>query len=415
MRSKRVTTLILAVLGVLLLILPGLVGCSSKEEGTEKVIKIGILADLTGMAAEAMNPTMNTMEEYITSVVPEVNPLPGVKVKFIPFNTEGQYAKVPNGYLTLQAQGIDMIVIPNAADRDILRSEGKFPADEIVCVGNQGEESSLSDPWMTSTQSTVQSQGEAIMLWIMKTWDYSKGKPKVGHIGYQLTTSDYYQEGIDRVLAAYPDKFQWVSFQKGLTTTLDWTTQVDNLKTCDYVAVSMAASPMSGFVSQARARGYEGAFVSGNEGFPGFWDLVTPKVPVSSQDNFYYVAWWPWWGEDVSTIDDLTQYLQDKHPDTAESLMKSSAPISGWGLGILIEDIIRRAIASVGAENVDGVALKDAMTETNLDVPGYGNTWKASPNNNAMGWAQRAFEWNAAEGKWQAVTDWISPLSTPVD
>jgi len=33
------------------------------------------------------------------------------------------------------------------------------------------------------------------------------------------------------------------------------------------------------------------------------------------------------------------------------------------------------AVEAAGAENVDAIALKEALTATNMDVEGFGNTW----------------------------------------
>jgi len=51
-------------------------------------------------------------------------------------------------------------------------------------------------------------------------------------------------------------------------------------------------------------------------------------------------------------------------------------------------DAIRRAVEEVGAENVDGTALRDALAETDMVVEGWGNPWKFTENNLCLAWAQ---------------------------
>jgi hypothetical protein len=413
MNHNRLRLAILFILGVLLLSLPGLVGCA-KEEGAEDVIKIGVLADFTGVAASAMQPTIQTMEDYLTKVVPDEDPLPGVKVKFVHFDTKLDYSRTTDGYLTLKAQGIDMMVIPNAVDREILGT--RFAEDQMPSVNSQGLESLLTNEWMVNNQSTVQSQGEVAMQWIMDTWDYdTKGVPKVGHLGFTLSSSAYYQQGIDGVMAANPGKFIWVGTERGIIGEVNWTSAINRLKGSDYIIVSVAGPMVSSFVSQARARGYEGAFVSGNEGFPGFWDLVTGATPSSQLYGCYYVAWWPWWNENVPFINDVKEYVETYLPSKAQTMMKASPAISGWALGLVIEDGIRRAIAEVGADNIDGSALQKALAAIDMDVEGYGNPWKVTSNNNCIAWAQRAFEWKVDEDNWEPISDWYLPISTPTN
>ena len=334
------------------------------------------------------------------------------------FDTKLDYSRTVGGYQTLLAQGVDMMVIPNAVDRQILGD--RFADDQMPSVNSQGLESLLTNEWMLNNQSTVQSQGEVAMQWIMDTWDYdTKGVPKVGHLGFTLSSSEYYQEGIDRVIAANPGKFDFVGIERGLIGNVEWTSAISRLDkdgATDYIIVSVAGPMVSSFVSQARARGYDGAFISGNEGFPGFWDLVTNAV-ASPSDLYgcYYVAWWPWWNEDVPFINDAREYVQTYLPGDADAMLKASPVISGWALGIVIEDGIRRAIDEVGGENVDRVALQEALAAIDMDVEGYGNRWTVTPDDNCVAWAQRAFEWKIDQDNWEPISDWYFPISTPTD
>lgn len=417
MNGKKLKLAIMVMLGVLLVALPGFVACATEEEGSQNVIKIGVLADFTGTAASAMQPTMRAMEDYLTKVVPERNPLPGVKVKFVHFDTQLKYERTTDGYLTLLGQGVDMMVIPNAVDRQILGT--RFAENQMPSVNSQGLESLLTNEWMVNNQSTVQSQGEVAMQWIMDTWDYdTKGVPKVGHLGFTLESSTYYQEGIDRIIAANPGKFTWVGTEKGLIGNTDWTSAIKRLDkdgATDYIIVSVAGPMVSSFVSQARARRYDGAFVSGIEAFPGFWDLVTHQTEPSDLYGCYYVAWWPWWNEDVPLINDAKEYVETYFPGDADAMMKASPAISGWALGIVIEDGIRRAIDAVGADNIDGPALQEALAAIDMDVEGYGNPWTVTSNNNCVAWAQRAFEWKIDQDNWEPISGWYFPMSTPTD
>lgn len=407
-RKAGLTTLV--ILGILLLTLPALAGCGGGSS-TKKVIKIGVLADYTGPASFGMKPTMQAMKEYFV-MMKDTDPLPGVEVEWIDFDTALDYTKVVPGYNALKGQGVMALVIPSGSDRTILKS--KVVEDKMPVVGTQGQEELLSNQWQYSIWSTIQSQGEAAMQWIMSTWDYAgKGQPKIGHIGWSLAITDYYQQGIDRVLAKYPDKFTWVGVQKGTTTQVTWTSEIEALKNCDFIVVSTVGSQMSTFVDQYRNKGYTASFISGNEAFPGFFDLVVDKTPASKLYGCYYVGWWPWWGEDVPFIEGATDYVEKKHPDQAARLMMGSPVLSGWQMGMFIEDAIRRAVEEVGADNIDSEALQKAFVETNKEVEGFGNTWKITENNTALSWMQRAFEWKAETGKWQSISEWILPLSMP--
>ena len=418
MKQRRAGLAILVLLVALLGALPALAGCSGGGEGEEIVIKIGVLADFTGTAGSAMQPTIQSFEDYLEKVVPNSDdPLPDkVKVQFTHFDTQLNYAKTTPGYLELKSRGVDLMVIMNAQDRELL---GNRPdGDGMPTIGTMGLQSMLAKDWTLTTWSPIQSQGEVQMLWIMDDWDYvGKGRsPKVGHLAYNLSSSKYYQAGIDLVKAAYPDKFTWAGFEEGTLGNVSWGSQVTRLKSCDYIIVSVAGPMLSSFVSQARAGGYTGALLTGMEGFPGFWPLVTGQI--GSMDQLYdchYVAWWPWWNEDVPLIQDCKDYI-DKYvkAEDREELRGTSSVISGRELGIAVEQAIRNSIEAVGAENVDSAALKDGMNAIDLQLEGYLDHWQRTANTNCLQWSQRAFEYSLTEGVWKPLPTVYQPtLSRP--
>jgi hypothetical protein len=78
---------------------------------------------------------------------------------------------------------------------------------------------------------------------------------------------------------------------------------------------------------------------------------------------------------------------------------------------MFMADAIRRAIDEVGAENVDGTTLRAALAETDMTVPGWGNPWRFTENENFLARAERVFEWKVAEEDWVAISNWITPAS----
>lgn len=419
MRRKQVGVTIVALLAALLVALPALAGCGGGDkEEAQKTILIGIMADFTGTAGTAMQPTVEATEEYLTKVLPNSeNPLPGVKVRFTRFDTQLKYEKVTGGYEELKSRGVDMMIIMNAQDKEVL---GTRPNDDgMPCIGTMGLQSDLTDDWAITTWSPIQSQGEVEMLFIMDDWDYAgTGRsPKVGHVGYTLVSSTHYQEGIKKVVNANPGKFAGndIQFERAELGNVVWTAEVGRLKSCDYIIVSTAGAMVSSFVSQARAGGYTGKFITGMEGFPGFWNLVTDEM-AGSLDKLYgchYVAWWPWWDEDVPVIQEVKDYIATYHASNADELLHSSACISGFELGKAIEQAIRNAIDAVGAENVDSAALKDGLFSIDVQFDGYINRWQVSKGSiNALQWKQRAFEYNISEDKFVPLETVYEPVLT---
>ncbi|MBN2100110.1 MAG: ABC transporter substrate-binding protein [Dehalococcoidia bacterium] len=422
MKRRHVGLAILILLATLLVAVPALAGCGGgKSEEEENTILIGIMADFTGVAGTAMQPTIKATEDYLTKMVPASdNPLPGVKVKFTRFNTELKYSKVTGGYEELKARGVDMMVIMNAQDTKMLLE--RLDEDGMPVIGTMGLQAALGSEWAMTTWSPIQSQGEVQMLWIMGDWDYEDTgrSPKVGHLGYDLVSSEYYQEGIEKTVDANPGKFagdagKEIDFQVGPLGNVTWTSEAIKLKSCDYIIVSVAGAMLSSFVAQARAAGYTGKFLTGMEGFPGFWPLVTDQIGSMDQlYGCYYVAWWPWWGEDVPVIHDCEAYVDETYSgEEAKELRIASSVISGWELGMAIEMAIRNAVEAVGAENIDRQALRDGLFGINAQPEGYINSWQLSEGcNNALQWKQRVFVYSLTEEKFVPLEMVYDPVLT---
>ncbi|MDM8001276.1 MAG: ABC transporter substrate-binding protein [Dehalococcoidia bacterium] len=416
MKRRQAGLAILILLAALLVAVPALAGCGGKTEGKANTILLGIMADFTGTAGTAMQPTIAACEEYLTKVVPNSdNPFEGVKVRFTRFDTQLDYSKVTGGYEELKSRGVDMMIIMNAQDKELL---GDRPEEDgIPVIGTMGLQSMLADEWSITTWSPIQTQGEVEMLFIMDDWDYegTGRSPRVGHVGYTLVSSTYYQEGINKVRNAYPDKFEWVGFERGALGNVVWNAEVGRLKNCDYIIVSTAGAMVSSFVRQARFGGYTGKFITGMEGFPGFWPLVVSEMAGSLDKLYgcYYVSWWPWWDEDVPIIQECKDYINKYHAADADLLLHSSAVISGFELGKAIEMAIRYAVDTVGAENVSRAALKDGLFSIDVQLDGYINRWQTSKGcSNALQWKQRAFVYNLSEDKFVPLATVYDPVLT---
>ena len=407
MSQRLIRTVALILLGVLLVTLPGLAGCAEEKEEVPE-ITIGVLTDFTGTASFAVKPTINAMMDYFR-MIEEENPIPGVKVKFVTYDTRLDYARTVPGYIWLKGQGAIMMHTINPADNEILVD--RYEEDEIPVIGSQVQPKLLGDPWMFCFSSSNANEAEVLMKWIMDTWEYYPTPPKIGHLGWTLMSTEYHQDGIDAAMEANPGKFDWVGVERAPLGTTVWAVEIDRLKDCDFIIVSVVGPMAASFVKEARARGYEGNFLSGINAFPGYWDLVRGAVPEDELYGCYHAGHWPWWSEDVLFITKLKEAIQTYRSGEAEALMRSSGPLTGWAYGMLMVDAIKRAVEEVGAENVDGTALRNALAEIDMTVAGWGNPWRIIENENFLARAERVYEWSIAEEDWVAVSDWITPAS----
>lgn len=413
MRNRLTKILVLVLSGVLLISLPGLAACGGDDDtGEEKEILIGILTDFTGPAASAVKPTVDGFMEYI-ELMQERDPIPGVEIKFITRDQRTDYSRTVPGYIWLKGRGVDTICILSPTDRTGMAA--RFGEDKMPVFGSGLTDAFPANDFEWNVWGTNGHEVEALMQWVMDTdWDYAgEGRPpKIGHLGWILDSTDFHQTGIDYAIQANPGKFEFVGLEKAPMGTSAWTIEVNNLMESDYIVVSVVGGMMASFIKDARLMGYEGNFLSGTNAFPGYWDLARAIVqPADQLYGSYFANWSPWWDEDVQFIRDAKEIVNRWHADEAESLFKGTPGLSGPMMGLMVFDALKRAVADVGIEELDGDAINDAFAETNLVVDGFGNTWKFGDDYHALLSTLRIMEWNTEDVNWVTVSDWITPDS----
>jgi len=412
--NKRLTKVVALVLaGVLLVGSAGLAGCGEDEGEKGPEIVIGVLTDFTGPACFAVKPTIDAFMDAFK--LAEVKGEFGeATIKFITYDQRTDYSRTKPGYIWLKGQGAVMMSIISPTDRSILAED--FGSDEMPVIGSSLEEGSPAHPWAFSGYGSNGHEFEAILQWIMETWDYGtdanpKDPPKIGHQGWVLASTIFYQDGIDRMLDWYPDKFDFVSLEKAPMGTATWAGEIGKLKESDYIFFSTVGSMTSTFIKEARDRGYTGAFISGTNSFPGFWDGVTAVMPADKLYDCYFAGWMPWWDADIDFIDGARESIETYHGGDA-SRLRSSGPLSGWQMGVFGVDALKRAIEAVGAENVDGPAIRDAFLATNLTVEGFGEAWQFREGYHGLLREMKMFKWNQTGEDWEDTGDpWITPRS----
>lgn len=406
MRRRLTKVAVLVLLGVLLATLPGLVGCA-EEKAAEKEIVYGYLWDFTGRAALAVTDMYNSMMDYLR-MVEEENPIPGVKIKVITYDTKSEGARIPPGYVWLK--GKEMTILSAAPhDCELLRS--RFEEDKIPVFESSNLLSTLDSEWLVSLYGAPESQIEILMHWIMDTWEGTE-KPKISFIG--LGGIPFYEAQRDMTEAIceqYPGKFEWLGDEMPPAGTMTWAPEVGRLMGSDFIMMGMSGPPLASFIKEARARGYENKFTGPLESFFAFWELVKGAVPLEDLDGTISGTFFPWWNDDIPFILERKEYIDKYRPGEAERLMLATGGFSGWAIGMILVDAVRRAVEEVGAENVDRLVMRDALRETDMVVEGWGNPWKLIENINCLDRSVKLVEYRAAEDDWFAITEWEIPPS----
>jgi len=406
MKRKVWKGIALTVLSAMLIAVSGLVGCGGEAAGEE--IVIGFLCDFTGPGSFAIKPTVESIQDYF-KVQEEEGTFGDVRITFATYDTKLDYGRVGPGYESLKAKGTVMMYVVNPAEAAIIAS--KAAEDQMPIMTSAVTPEQEPNEWIFNTFSSTGTEVEAVLQYVMDTWDYdTNGVPKIGHLGWTLETTDHHQEGIDSILAEYPDKFEFVGIQRAPVSTSTWAGEVEKLRNSDYILISAVGSMMATFIREARDRDYEGGFLSGINAFPGYWPTARDVVPAANLYECYYAGMWPWYNEDVPFITNLKSAIETYRAADAADRLRNSGPITGWMQGWIIADAVKRAIDEYGLENVDSATMKEALEATNLDVQGFGNTWNLDKGPFFV-WTKKVFKWSTTALDWEAVSGWITPVS----
>jgi len=295
---------------------------------------------------------------------------------------------------------------PSPTDIEMLSD--KHAEDQIVAFGTTCLESLRDREWTFFLTETQQHEAQTCMKWVMDTWNYDEGKPKIGLVGHSgALPTEAHLDGVTTFLEANPDKFDWVGSQASPMGTTAWAVEAMALMECDYIMPVTYGTSTGTFIKEIRARGYTGSLLATSLAFPGYWNIIRSIVPEDDLFGCYHSHWMPWVGDNAFATDwraAITEYRAGAFAD-AEGQQASYG--TGWAWGILLTDIIKRAVEEVGVDAVDGVAIRDAAMSTSLDLTasGWGNPWELSADDNLCAATSEMHEWDVDEEVWVNISD----------
>jgi hypothetical protein len=408
--SRKITkTMALVLLGVLLATLPGLVGCAKEEEAAGKEIKYGWCWDFTGRAALGVTQVFQGFKDYLR-MTEEEDPIPGVTIKLLTYDNKSEAGRIMPGYVWLKGKGVD-IMSAAPQDTELLRS--RFEAEEMPFYSLSNILSMIDSEWLVSLFGPPEGVIEVLLQWIIDNWEDYPTKPKIGFVG--LAGVPFYVSQLETVeewMSDYPDKFEYVGAEMSPTTTTAWASEIGRLKESDFIMAAMSGPPLASFLIEARNRGYDGKLVGPMESFLAFWGLMKGAVPEEALDGVIVGVYMPWWNDTGSFMTQVKEYTDEYYsPAEVETLHLGTGQFNGWAAGMIFVDAVRRAVDEVGAENVDGIALFEALKETNMTVEGFGSPWRITEDANCFMQTVRLMEYSSEDGDWRVITGWSLPPS----
>ncbi|MDM7999417.1 MAG: ABC transporter substrate-binding protein [Dehalococcoidia bacterium] len=383
--------------------------CGGGGEKESNTVVLGWLADQTGASAATFREVTKGMDDYFAEME-ETDPIPGVNIKMIVYDTRLDYARFPGGYQWLVGQGMDLLLGYSPETPDITLSdqvEDKIPQYEFSAWPT-----TMDEDWVYSHGYSQEYEGRAVLDYLVNQWWPTQGKDralKVGHVGNpNWGSTGEYQKGLDWVAAQNPGKIELTSVGGSLTQTA-WASEVAAIQDTDAIFLSTVGTSTATFLSEAIARGYKGLIVSSGISALPVWSMLRGMMDITKLDGLLVPHLYPLSSDATAYTDHMYQMLDKYRPSEAATLRKATTWTSGWVEAQMLAETVRLAAKNVGAENVDGTAINDAFKELDLEIQGMPNITLANSGSHHVLFPYcRMIKYDAAKDDWFAITDWFT-------
>lgn len=405
-RNFRRTAILVTL--ALLVMAPLLAGCGGGEAEGRTVV-VGWLTDQTGPSAQTFKEVSWGMEDFLK----DMEPIPGVNIKVISYDTRLEYARVPQGYEWLVEQGTSLMLQYSPAIAQLVINEAA--RDQVPSLGLSNDTPLMTADYMYGFPLDLPREGQFLMEYLIRDWWETRGMTRPIKVGALfpsgLLSADQYWGAFQAVASANPGKCE-LSRQQGATSQTAWASEVTALKDCDAIVVASPGPASPTFMKEARSRGFAGQFVGTTISVLGAWTLVRGLATPEELDGTIIPHSWHLWTDDSPFVTQMKSALEKYRPDEKETLMRGSTWLTAWTFGYIVSEIVRLAADNVGPDQVDKAAILDAIEELSLEIDGLPTlTLANSGGNHVLQPCLKMARYDGAQDQWYGVSDWVNMLS----
>jgi len=405
--GKRPMALFLALALVVSLCL----GCGTNGDDERVTITIGYMTDYTGSAASAV-ASINYGVLDATRYYSEEGLVSGARLKLESWDARMDTSKTIPGYEWLRDRGAELILSLITQDGVLLKpvaDRDKFPIFSMTT----NEQITEPPGWEFCFSNRADQVMATLLKWVSeKHWDYGKGVPKIGFVGWNDPSAVEVEKGMSGYCQAHPGEFDYVHGYLPPVGTVMYSAEVEGLKDCDYVC----AYAISGadFIKQYTAKGYETTYLdpATDMSIAGY---VLARAGWEAVDGMLTAASSLTWSEPYPVVDFARLLLDTYRPGEADAIVDEGTGYVSGGVVpmVFMLSILQKAVEQVGAENLNSQAIYDAAVEYRVSgttLEGFPQ-WGFSQTKRYLYDDLQVFEWDAAGKEFVMVQDWI-PLVT---
>ena len=383
-------------------------------------IKIGLLTDKTGPAAQALIAVDAGMADVVRHFN-ENNLIPGVKLEVIEYDTAYDPSKDIPGYEFLKSKGADVICngVPSAA----ITCKPRAEEDHMVMFSLTAAMPMYTPPgYVFCTDTPADALIYTTLDWLVENDpNYPADRPaKIGALGGEGPYAETIHAGVRAYVDAHPDQYELDEMALVSWQTVDYSNEVAKLLDCDYLVPPSTGKDIPAFMKQYRSAGGEARFL-GTAAQIAYLGMLVQGAGYDVMDGMVFSVSYTWWNEEGESIDRVKQFLNDYHSEGEAATLKASggAYRGGAGQWYGVCDIIAETINDVGIENFSSEALYDHAVGFEAEYDG--NPWVYSADPEALPADQRTcwthlgiHEMDAEIQELSRLSDgWIPVLMTP--
>jgi len=281
--------------------------------------------------------------------------MPGIKLKFLVYDTQFDPSRYIPGYEWLKQKGADVFVAGLPGVGLILRS--RVEKDRVVLFCFTAEQEALYPPeYVFDMSNTPSSTIKTLLKWVAENdWDWqTKGPAKVGSVGWAESYFVEIQAAAKKFVEAHPKQFQWIGDYLLPESTFVFGPEVDGLKDVDYVMPPGAAFPS--FVRQYHQAHGKGKLLC-TDPQANFIGFTAQAAGWDAMDGALLTQGNRWWNEDAEVSKLALQLVRKNHTDADEIIASGMSYIGAMHQTYAILEIIKKTVEDAGPANFSQQAL----------------------------------------------------------
>jgi branched-chain amino acid transport system substrate-binding protein len=393
-RKKIVWSAMLALAALLLF-----AACCSPPIAEEKKVEFAGIVPITGPVAASIQIQVKATQDYVR-YFNEQAVIPSVPIEFLWGDTSMQPAMFFSHYEKFVARGVPVIWCMEGDA--LLGYKDRFASDHVVAIGSAiGFEDHSYDPgWMYLQCPTMAEQFAAVAEYCKENWKEERA-PRLAFVGIESVWGDEPQPEGKKYAQSLG--FEILPSEIVPYVVVDATAQLLRLKAqeADFVYMQVLPSSLAPTLRDAERLGLlDQMHFVGVE--TGMGEKVI-QMTGSASEGYLMSMIAPWFDE---TDNPGIRLMIDKQMEYHGYVDRDNAYRNGWIQTAVICEAIKNAIENVGYENLDGVAIKQALDNMeDFDVDGLVTvTYKDRPFDHRGITRQAVYE--VTGGNIVRMTDW---------